>query len=348
MNIAEHVSLKNLTTFKIGGNARFFVAVKSIEELQEAVSFARSQQLSIFILGGGSNVLMSDNGFLGLVIKIEIMGIERVEKSSETYELIAGAGEEWDGFVEYAVKEGLHGLENLSYIPGNVGAAPVQNIGAYGSEVKDTLLWVEALNNETGQLQKFSNEQCQFAYRDSFFKKSEGKKYTIVRVAFLLSKKGTLNTHYKDITEYIKSNVVTDISLRSVRDIVVSIRKAKLPDVKEVGTAGSFFKNPIISKAQYEKLLIKYPELPSYPMKTTIEYATGDNIKVPAAWILDTVCGFKGFREGEVGVYKNQALVLVNFGNAKAQNIIELAEKMIACVKEKTEIELEKEVQIIL
>ncbi|MBA3550985.1 UDP-N-acetylmuramate dehydrogenase [Patescibacteria group bacterium] len=340
MNIAEHVSLKNLTTFKIGGNARFFVAVKSVFELKAALVFATNQNLNIFILGGGSNVLISDNGIDGLVIKIEIEGIELNELDNNRFELIAGAGESWDKLVEYSVQNGLYGLENLSLIPGSVGAAPIQNIGAYGSEIKDTVLWVEAIDCTTGDFKRFSNEECKFAYRDSFFKSSEGRNYIITRVAFNLSRGGTVNISYKDIENYIKTNLVHDISLTSVRNMVIAIRTEKLPSLKEYGTAGSFFKNPIITKEKIYELRAKYPDIPSYPI------VDSTNFKTSAAWILDNICGFKGFREGNVGVYKNQALVLVNFGNATAQEINALAEKMIASVKEKTEIILEKEIQI--
>jgi UDP-N-acetylmuramate dehydrogenase len=341
MIIQENIPLKDYTTFRIGGPARYFVEISTIDELQKAVSFAKEKSLSVFILGGGSNMLVSDNGFSGVVIKISIMGKELHEQDSERVEVIAGAGEEWDAFVGYTVSENLHGLENLSLIPGNVGAAPVQNIGAYGTEVKNTISWVEVFNTETYSLEKFTNTECLFEYRDSYFKKPEGKKYVITRVAFVLTRNGSLSTDYKDVRDYIAAHASTDLSLQKVRDIIIAIRIKKLPDVKLVGTAGSFFKNPIIPIAQYQILLETYPDMPRYVVNVEL-------VKIPAAWILDNLCGFKGYRDGEVGVYQNQALVLVNFGGGTATQISKLAEKMIACVKEKTNIVLEKEVQIIL
>jgi UDP-N-acetylmuramate dehydrogenase len=341
MIITEFIPLKYLTTFKIGGLARFFAVVTTMDELHEAVTYATTRSLPLFVLGGGSNILISDEGFEGLVIKLEIKGIEKNDVDESMVEVVAGAGENWDELVAFTVAEELYGLENLSLIPGNVGAAPVQNIGAYGVEVKDMVSWVETYDTSTGEVKKLTNAQCRFSYRDSTFKRARGKKHIITRVGFLLKKNGELNTKYKDIANYIKANEVKDITLQKVRDIVVDIRTKKLPDVTEVGTAGSFFKNPIISKEKYDELMKLYPEMPSYPS------ASAGEVKIPAAWILDNLCGFKGFREGDVGVYKNQALVLVNFGNASAKEIQNLADRMISCVKEKTGIELEKEVNII-
>lgn len=371
VKILENISLSSFTTFKTGGNARFFVAVKTVEELQEAVAFAHENNLSIFALGGGSNILVQDAGFSGLVIKIEITGKETKQKSGEKkenlvaevesnsdVEVIAGAGEPWDEFVAYTVAQGFTGLENLSYIPGKVGAAPVQNIGAYGVEVESKINFVEVFNTETKEIKKFTKEQCEFSYRKSIFKKAEYKKYIITRVSFILKRfniedkneknKNTdlLSISYKDIQEYIKVNniAVEELNPEIIRNAVIAIRKKKLPDVWQkdaLGTAGSFFKNPIILKTYYYELLKMYPELPYF--KTDKE----DYVKVPAAWLLDKVCGFKGYREGNVGVYQNQALVLVNFGGAYSQEIISLAEKMIGCVKEKTNILLEKEVEVI-
>ncbi len=342
MTITENILLKDHTTFRIGGPARYFVVVKSVEELREAITFAQEKNLAYFVLGGGSNVLISDAGFSGLVIKNEIMGIQENILDTNTTEIIVGAGENWDAFVAYAVSHGLYGIENLSLIPGTVGAAPVQNIGAYGVEIKDTIQWVEVFDAQENMIKKFTNQECEFEYRDSVFKKVEYKKYIITRVCFLLKKNGVVRADYKDIANYIESHAlnISELSLKLMREIVIDIRTNKLPDVKAVGTAGSFFKNPIISQEKYNELKIKYQDMPSFP-------AANNNVKIPAAWLLDKLCGFKGYRDGDVGVYQNQALVLVNFGNASAQDILSLAEKMIACVKEKTGIELEKEVQII-
>ncbi len=361
MKIQQHIPLNTHTTFRIGGRANYFVEITTIQELKEAVDFAHKNNLTIFVLGGGSNVLISDKGFPGLVIKIELKGIEvkeeeRKNNKEEKTEVISAAGEVWDDFVKYTVEKGLFGLENLSLIPGSVGAAPVQNIGAYGSEVKETISWVEAFDTETQKIKTFSNQECEFKYRDSVFKKPEYKKYIITRVAFSLNTAGKLNTEYRDVKNYIVEHAipVSELSLQKVRDIVVDIRTKKLPDVKEVGTAGSFFKNPIIPKSHYEELQKQYPNIPGYPAEVTPSRFERESrplgpegVKVPAAWMLDNLCGFKGFRDGEVGVYKNQALVLVNFGSATFEQVNSLADKMIECVKEKTNIVLEKEVQII-
>jgi UDP-N-acetylmuramate dehydrogenase len=355
MNIQENISLKEYTTFRIGGPARFFIVVKNIVDLTDALVFAQEKKLPIFILGGGSNILMSDNGFDGLVIKNEIKGISFEEKKDNpevpegTTLVVAGAGEDWDQFVGLTVEKNLFGLETLSLIPGTVGAAPVQNIGAYGSEVKTSVRFVEAMHIDTGELCIFTNAQCDFTYRHSFFKTEEGRKFVITRVGFLLKQHDTPNVSYRDIQKYIEENKLTetDVTLQKVREIVIHIRTNKLPSVKDYGTAGSFFKNPIISRIQYEELLAKYPGLPGFSTGSSSAKAMEDEIKIPAAWILDNVCGFKGYREGDVGVYKNQALVLVNYGNATEQDIKSLAEKMIACVKEKTNINLEREVEYI-
>jgi UDP-N-acetylmuramate dehydrogenase len=348
VTISENVLLNTYTTFRIGGPARFFVVVKNILDLTDALVFAQQKGLPIFVLGGGSNIVMSDNGFDGLVIKNEITGITFQEKADNpdvpenTTLVIAGAGEEWDAFVGTTVEKNLFGLETLSLIPGTVGAAPVQNIGAYGTEVKTTVRFVEAMHKETGELCTFTNAQCDFSYRNSFFKTPEGKKYVITRVGFILKHHDKPNISYRDIQKYIEEHKLAevDITLQKVRDIVIDIRTNKLPSVKDYGTAGSFFKNPIIPKAEYEALLQQYPMMPHYP-------AGEELVKIPAAWILDNVCGFKGYREGDVGVYKNQALVLVNYGNATEKDVKNLAEKMIACVKEKTNINLEREVEYI-
>ncbi len=341
IKIVENVSLKGYTTFKIGGEARFFVAVKTVEELQQALHYAEAQTLPVFILGGGSNILVSDEGFPGLVIKIEIGGIEMRDGDLGT-EVVAGAGAVWDDLVAYAVAQGLYGIENLSLIPGTVGAAPVQNIGAYGAEIKDVISWVEVIDTTTKEIKIMTKAECAFGYRDSIFKKPEGKKYVITRVALVLKKNDEVHPEYKDIKEYcLKNNLDPHtLTLQAVRNIVIDIRTNKLPDLAVYGTAGSFFKNPIVEKQTYETLVQHYPGMPGFVVDDT-------HIKIPAAWILDNVCGFKGYRDGSVGVYKNQALVLVNFGEGTAQEIKKLSEKMINAVAEKTKIFLEREVQFV-
>lgn len=334
MKIEKDKSLKEMTTFKIGGNAQFFCVIKSEDDIIEACRFANENGLAIFVLGGGSNILVSDRGFGGLVMKIEMKGIDF---DGET--VTVKAGEDWDAFVEKAVKNGLYGLENLSLIPGTVGAAPVQNIGAYGSEVKDTIAGVRFFDIEKMEFRDFSNDMCEFAYRSSFFKKSPNR-YIIVSVTFRLCANGNVNINYRDISEYFLIKGVTKPSLAEVREAVIHIRINKLPDVRVLGTAGSFFKNPIISHAQANDLKKRFPELPVYPY-------SDEDVKVSLAWILDHVCGFKGATRGNVGTYKNQALVLVNNGGATANEIKSFAHELARSVLEKTGIEVEAEIEYV-
>lgn len=340
MTPERNVSLSAYTTFRCGGPAEFFVRAGSVDEIRDAVRFAKASELPVFILGGGSNVLVSDRGFSGVVIKIEMKGIRVVEETEDTVLVAAAAGEEWDSFVESMIIKGWGGVENLSFIPGTVGAAPVQNIGAYGVEAKESIVAVEAFDQESESLITFTNEECAFGYRYSKFKTPEGKRYIVTNVTFRLSKHPTANTQYKDIAEYMAKEKITVPSIRDVRTAVISIRKHKLPDVSMIGTAGSFFKNPIIGRDEYTWLQKKYPELPSFSIDS-------QKVKVPLAWILDKVCGFRGIFRGEAGVYKNQALVLVNFGGATSDDIKKLAEEMTECVKEKTKIVVEREVEYV-
>src|SRR3989344_3484738 len=319
MKIEENKILKDFTTFRIGGPASFFCIIKSEEELLEAISFAKQKKLSIFILGGGSNILVSDDGYSGLVIKMEIMGIEYIEDENGNTKVIVGAGEDWDSLADKTVNRGLYGLENLSYIPGTVGASPVQNIGAYGSEVKDTIDTVRVYDIQEEKFINFSNLDCQFEYRDSIFKKNKNR-YVITSVSFILKKEAKLNIEYKE-----------------VRESIVYIRKNKLPDVKKVGTACSFFKNPTVAYSFAHELKQKYKDLPVYNIDDR-------HAKISLAWVIDHVCGYKGVYRGDVGTYKNQALVLVNNGNAKASEIISFANEIKKIVKEKINLDIEAEV----
>jgi UDP-N-acetylmuramate dehydrogenase len=328
MKIDKNKSLKEFTTFRIGGPAQFFCAVTTESELEEAVAFAKAGGLEIFILGGGSNILMSDEGYKGLVIKMEIKGI-----SFSGERVVVKAGENWDEFVQKCVEQGLYGVENLSYIPGTVGAAPVQNIGAYGSEIKDTVDIVRAFDVKEGVFKDFSNTDCHFTYRDSLFKKEIGR-YIITSVTLVLKKEAHINIEYRDLKDYFGDKKPT---LSEVRNAVIEIRKRKLPDVKDFGTAGSFFKNPIIKKEIADDLIAKHPGLPVYPY-------SHDSVKVSLGWILDKVCGFKGVGKGNVGTYKNQALVLINNGNASAKEIKEFAHEIEKEVFDKTKIKIEPEV----
>ncbi len=340
MEIKRDVPLKELTTFKIGGSADFFCSVTSTVELVEACQFAKQQKLPIFILGGGSNVLIPDQGFRGMVIQIAILGINFEERIGGVVLLRVGSGENWDRVVDTTVERSLYGLENLSAIPGSVGASVIQNIGAYGAEVKNTLISVEVFDTESMESRSLTKEECNLRYRNSLFKQSEGKKYIVTAITLSLQKEKTLFLEYPDLANYFKERDESTITLRDVRDAVISIRKSKLPDLTVLGTAGSFFKNPILSIEEYANLKEKYPELPSFPDE-------GGKRKVPAGWLIDQTGGFKGYRVNSVGVYEKQALVLVNYGGGSAAEVLELANKIEISIKEKTGITLEREVCVL-
>jgi len=334
-NIKENVPLSDYTTFHVGGPARFFCIVNEVSELKEACYFAKDGKLPIFVLGGGSNVLIADEGFSGLVIKNEIKGIDWIDQN-EAVEVVSGAGENWDDLVRQSVEKGLFGFENLSGIPGSVGGAPVQNIGAYGAELSETLNWVEVFDSVTEKIKKLSNQECQFAYRDSIFKKEKGRSLIITKVSCRLLKKAGLKTSYKDVGAYFSETKET-LTLEGLRRAVLKIRAGKFPDLKIFGTAGSFFKNPIISREDFDKLTTLYPDLSGYRL------ASGE-VKVFLAWIIENICKMKGYREGDAGVSEKQAIVLLNYGKAKSEDIKKLAKKIIDCVREKTNIEVEMEV----
>jgi UDP-N-acetylmuramate dehydrogenase len=345
MKIQENVPLAPLTTFRIGGAARFFVQAQNVTDVEEAAVSASEKNLQVFVLGGGSNILVSDTGWDGLVIKMEMRGIAE-EPEGESFRFVVGAGENWDDFVKYTVEDrGLYGLENLSAIPGTVGASPVQNIGAYGVEARSTIEWVEVYDLATKKIEKLSNADCRFGYRDSVFK-HERKSNIILRVAFLLKEKGRLALEYKDLKRYFTGHLSTP-SLRQAREAVVKIRAGKFPDLSKMGTAGSFFRNIVMPRADFQKLVKKYPFAPAFSVDAYRGGSADPMIKVPTAWVLDKVCGFKGMRRGEVGLFENQALVLVNFGRATAEDVKNLANEIIASVKEKTGIVISPEVEFV-
>jgi len=271
---------------------------------------------------------------------MEIKGINWKALGADRVELWVSAGESWDKIVKESVNNNLYGLENLSGIPGSAGAAPVQNIGAYGQELKNVISWVEVFDAKTLKIQRLFPNECRFSYRDSIFKKTQGKYFIITKIALSLSKKGEPITEYKDIAEYIQQNLIKNIGPKQMRQIVLNIRRRKFPNLSEAGTAGSFFKNPVISVKCFNRLKEEFSPVPNYP-------ADGKKIKIPAAWILDKVCGLKGFRQGDVGLYEKQPLVMVNYGKATAKEIYNLAQRVKAIVKDKTGIELEEEVRLI-
>jgi UDP-N-acetylmuramate dehydrogenase len=327
--------LSEYVTFKIGGPAAFFAAVRSAGELREAAAFAREKGMPLFVLGGGSNTVFPDEGFPGLVAKMEIMGVA-YEDAGDTVRVTAGAGEDWDAFVGDTVARGLSGLENLSLIPGTVGAAPIQNIGAYGVEVSRTIESVEALDLATGETRTLTNAECAFGYRDSAFKHAEGKGLAVLSVTFVLRKDGIVDSSYKDVAQYAAEHGIAAYSPATLREAVVAIRTAKLPDVNKVGTAGSFFKNPTVTKEKYAELAARFPGIPGF--------LSASGVKVPLAWILDHVCGLKGEREGNVGTHTRQPLAIVNFGGATARELMSYAERIAGEVKSKTGIAVEMEI----
>jgi UDP-N-acetylmuramate dehydrogenase len=332
--VQEHVSLRPFTTLKVGGEAEYFVTVSSEESLAEAVSFADEHSLPVHILGGGSNTLVPDEGVRGLVIHMEEKGI-RFEEEGDEVILSAKAGEVLDDVVALSVEKGLWGLENLSHIPGSIGATPVQNVGAYGVETKDVVVEVRAYDRELKTFVVLSPEACEFGYRDSIFKHEAGKKYIIVEVSFLLSRIAKPRISYRDLAVHFENKIP---SQKEIREALVKIRGDKFPDWKQVGTAGSFFKNPIVSPEVFEAISAQYPEMPSY--------SNGGNVKLPLGWILDKVVGVRGYSEGHISTYKNQALVLVAEEGATALEIKTFAKKITDRVKEKTNIDVEWEVSV--
>jgi UDP-N-acetylenolpyruvoylglucosamine reductase len=334
MNVLENFSLKEITTFGIDAKAK--VLVQTVND-NETVTFLKSNTTQpIFVLGGGSNIIFTSD-FEGVVLQPSDLSIEVVCEDDECTTLRVGAGMEWDDLVKYTVERGLGGLENLSLIPGHVGACPVQNIGAYGVEVKDSITAVKGLYLDNAESFCFDNEYCQFGYRDSIFKRQLKGKTVITYVTFKLSKQPTLKTHYGNIEEELKN--YSERTVQTVRDAVISIRERKLPDPKVMGNCGSFFKNPTISKGEFDAISAKYSNVPNYP-------AADGKIKVPAAWLIET-CGYKGIKKGNVGVHSQQALVLINLGNATGKEVIALADEIIAAVFDKFGITLEKEVNIL-
>jgi UDP-N-acetylmuramate dehydrogenase len=337
MKILENISLAEYTTLRIGGRALFFVAVQNKVELQAALDFAREQKVPFFILGGGSNILVSDEGFEGLVIRLEMKGVSYEEKGDEVL-VTAMAGEVWDEIVAKTVDDGLWGLENLSLVPGTVGAAPVQNIGAYGTEVMQVIESVTAIDSITGEERNFTNAECRFSYRDSIFKTDAGKKYVITSVIFKLSKNPKPNLSYKELRECFGAH--TNPSLLEIRNAVISIRRSKFPDLAKFGTAGSFWKNPIIEKPLFDVLKKQFPLIPWFPVD-------GDRFKIPLAWVLDNVLGLKGFSMENAGLYEKQPLVLVASRGCTEKEVKALAKHVFKAVFGATGIEIEPEVQFI-
>lgn len=331
-------NLLDLNTFHMDVTAQWFANFTSKAELRVLLADRRVSEEPLLILGGGSNILFTED-FEGVVLKNNIKGIHVVEETDTTVIVEAGAGENWHQFVLHAVENGWAGIENLSLIPGSVGASPIQNIGAYGVEVKDVIVSVEAINIQTKESRQFSNSECQFGYRDSIFKREEKGKWVIVKVRFALHKNASLNTTYGAIKDTLDKMGISVPTIKNVSDAVISIRRSKLPDPAQIGNAGSFFKNPEISINQFHSLKETYPNIVSYPIDAT-------KVKVPAGWLIETA-GWKGKNFGTYGVHKDQALVLVNYGNAEGGDIKKLAQSIQHSIWETFGIQLETEVNII-
>lgn len=342
MDVQENASLKAYNTFGVDVEARRFVEVNSEADLQAVIPLL-SEEENILILGGGSNVLFTKN-FEGLVIRMNLGGIYIQEEDDEHVLVKAYSGENWHDFVTWTLQRDFGGLENLSLIPGNVGAAPMQNIGAYGVEVKDTIETVEALEIETGEIITFTNEECEFGYRDSIFKRHAKGKFLITAVTFRLTKEPVLNLEYGAIGSTLDSWGIDEPDIHDVSRAVIYIRQSKLPDPVEIGNGGSFFKNPIIEKDSFKSLQKEYPEMPFYEVESG-GGAKGQSYKIPAGWLIEQ-CGWKGKRVGECGVHEHQALVLVNYGNATGAEIYALAEEIMQSVEDQFGITLQTEVNV--
>ncbi|MFN6084216.1 MAG: UDP-N-acetylmuramate dehydrogenase [Fluviicola sp.] len=332
--IQQNISLKEFNTFGIDVKAKAFARFSSIDELKSILN--ENEILPLFILGGGSNILFTKD-VDALVLKNEIAGLEIIDETSETVTLKVGAGVVWHDFVLYTIEKGWSGVENMSLIPGNVGASPMQNIGAYGVEIKDVFSYLEAFNLETQKIETIDAATCKFGYRESIFKREAKGKYVISAVFFQLNKTPDFKTSYGAIqTELEKNN--TPLSIRAISDAVISIRQSKLPNPKELGNAGSFFKNPVISTEDFNVLVSKFPAIPNYPQDN-------GGVKLAAGWLIEQA-GWKGKRIGNVGMHEKQALVLVNYGDASGEELLAHSQKVIDSVKELFNVELEREVNI--
>ena len=337
MNIAHNISLKPYNTFGIDARAKYFASVETIEELKKVISM--EEYPTKFILGGGSNMLLTKD-IDALVIHVNLKGIEILSQTEDHAFIKANAGENWHEFVCWSLENDFGGIENLSLIPGNVGTAPMQNIGAYGVELKDVFHSCEGLNTKTGELKTFTKQECNFGYRESIFKKEAKGKFIITNVTFKLTNKNhKLNTSYGAINDELLRLGINSPTIQDVSKAVIRIRQSKLPDPKEIGNSGSFFKNPVISNSHFEDLKSNFPEIPSYKI-SEIE------VKVPAGWLIEKA-GFKGKTFGNYGVHDRQALVLVNHGGANGNDIYKLAVLIQNTIDRLFKIKLEAEVNII-
>lgn len=338
MDIIKNKSLRSYNTFGVDCISSFFTTINNLKDLDELYQHKLYKSQKKLILGGGSNILFTSN-FDGLVIKNEIKGIEIIKETNDIVEIQIGAGVNWHEFVIHAVNNKWGGIENMSLIPGNCGTAPMQNIGAYGVEIKDTFVSLNAYEIETGKIVSFDRKRCEFGYRDSVFKNDLKDQYIILDIRLRLQKKPTLNTKYGDINNTLIKNKVSNPTIKDISDAVIEIRTSKLPDPKKIGNAGSFFKNPIISQGQFKEIKMKFPEIVSYPVNE-------QKVKLAAGWLIEKA-GWKGKNFGNYGVHKKQSLVLVNYNSANGREIFNLSQEILEDVFNKFQVKLEREVNIL-
>ena len=334
-----NVHLQTYNSFGFDAVAKYFVEINKVSDLQTLIQNGELRKHKTLILSGGNNILFQNELFDGLVVYINTKGIEILREDEKEVVVSAQAGEDWPELVRFCVSKGWHGLENLAHIPGKVGAAPVQNIGAYGMELKDSFLQCEAVALATGEIKIFNKEECRFGYRESIFKSELKGQYVITSVDFLLKKNAPLNLEYGNIKAYLEQNGIENPSLQQLHDAICAIRDAKLPDVKQIGSAGSFFKNPVIERTQFEALQKDYPNIPHYD-------EPNGKVKVPAGWLIEQT-NWKGWRNEHVGVYEKQALVLVHYGGGKGQDIVNLSRKIQDSVEAKFGIKIDPEVNFV-
>lgn len=337
MNIQENISLLPFNTFGIDKKARYFVQANSEDQIKLALKEAKRLQVPILVLGGGSNILLTKD-LDALVLKIELKGISVLEEDENHILVEVGAGENWHDFVLHCIENGWAGIENLSLIPGTVGASPMQNIGAYGVEIKEVFHQLTAIHRASGEEKTFDWKACRFGYRESVFKNELKDQYIISRVIFKLSKQPVLKTEYGAIRETLERMGIKEITIKHISDAVIQIRQSKLPDPKIIGNAGSFFKNPTIAISSYQELKKIFPTIPGFPNE--------EGIKVPAAWLIEQA-GWKGKTFGKIGVHVNQPLVLVNYGGGEGEDIKSLSQKIQESVKKNFGIELYPEVNFL-
>jgi UDP-N-acetylmuramate dehydrogenase len=338
MKVVKNISLKNLNTFGVDVKSKYFAEIYSEQELKQVLNSEGYFNCQKLILGGGSNILFTKD-FDGLVIKNSITGIKLIEEDNNNVILEAGAGVIWDELVKYCVNRNYGGIENLSYIPGTVGAAPIQNIGAYGQELEETFFELNGLYIDSCKTRIFNKSECSFSYRNSIFKCELKNIFIITSVRLKLNKYPTVNLSYDPVKEEAEKRNIIHPTIKDIREIVIDIRKSKLPDPVEIGNAGSFFKNPVIAKEKFQVLKKEYPDLKHF-------FVDEDNVKIPAAWLIEK-CGWKGKRIGDAGTHEKQPLVIVNYGNASGKEIYEISAMIISAVKTTFDITLENEVNIL-